>query len=202
MPVGITNITLLVSDPCHNTNTCISVLTVFTTNAPPVALNKGGATSTTIPFTISKTKLLLGATDPEGDPLTVVSVSATSTNGGAVVLGSTLATYTPLPGFTGVDRFTYTIGDGHGNLASAIVEVLVASGNLPSLNQMAVDTVPGGVRVRFAGIPGFNYQIQRATAVNGPWTTLTTQAAPLHGIIEYLDTNPPGGSAFYRTAKP
>ena len=35
----------------------------------------------------------------------------TSTNGGAVVLTSTNVLYTPLPGFTGVDRFTYTIAD-------------------------------------------------------------------------------------------
>ena len=41
--------------------------------------------------------------------------------------------------------------------------------------------------------------VQRATSINGPWDTQATRAAPLHGIIEYEDTNPPQPAAFYRT---
>ena len=57
-------------------------------------------------------------------------------------------------------------------------------------------------RLRFAGIPGRSYDVQRAPAVDGPWTTLATLVAPLHGIIEHLDANPPPGAAFYRTVAP
>ncbi|MEY2410255.1 MAG: hypothetical protein QOF48_2925, partial [Verrucomicrobiota bacterium] len=202
VPLGQTIVTLFVSDACNNTNTCTAIFTVFSDNAPPSATDKGGVTTVNVAFSITVAKLLGGASDPEGDPLTVTSVSATSTNGGSVVLSPTRATYTPLPGFTGVDRFTFTIRDNHANTASAIVEVLVASGNLPSQNQMSVTILTGGVLVRFAGIPGFNYSVQRAAAVNGPWSALATRVAPLHGIIEYLDASPLSGSAFYRTALP
>src|SRR4029079_2320619 len=100
--------------------------------------------------------------------------------------------------FVGVDRYSYTISDGFWT-ATAQVEVLVASGTLPSQNQVSLEPTPNGYRIRFAGIPGDSYQIQRATSVTGPWTTLATLTAPLHGIIEFEDTNPPQPSAFYRT---
>jgi hypothetical protein len=147
-------------------------------------------------------KLLANDTDPDGDPLTVISVTATSTNGGSVVLGGGKVTYTPLPAFVGTDRFSYTISDGRGGTATAAVEVLVVSGSLPSLNQVSLIPTPNGFLIRFAGIPGDTYRIQRAPSVTGPWTTITTQTAPLHGIIQYEDVNPPLGTGFYRTVAP
>jgi hypothetical protein len=81
----------------------------------------------------------------------------------------------------------------------ATVEVFVASGDLPSLNLVLLTPSPNGYLVRFAGVPGRSYDIQRATNVSGPWTTLVTAVAPLHGIIEYEDTQPPQPAAFYRT---
>ena len=108
----------------------------------------------------------------------------------------------PLAAFTGTDRFSYTISDGRGGTATADVEVLVVSGGLPSLNQAAILPTPNGFLIRFAGIPGELYGIQRAPSVTGPWTTITTRFAPLHGIIEYEDINPPPGSGFYRTVAP
>jgi hypothetical protein len=70
------------------------------------------------------------------------------------------------------------------------------------LPAVAIDRVPSGVRLRFTGESGRSYRIERAPAVNGPWTTLTTPTAPLSGLIEYLDVNPPPGQAFYRTTQP
>jgi hypothetical protein len=71
--------------------------------------------------------------------------------------------------------------------------------NLPPVS---VELVPTGVRIRFTGVPGHSYTIERAPAVTGPWTTLATPSAPLGGLIEYADTNAPAASAFYRTVQP
>ena len=38
--------------------------------------------------------------------------------------------------------------------------------------------VPTGIRLRFTGVPGRSYNIERAPAVTGPWTTINTQTAP------------------------
>jgi len=62
--------------------------------------------------------------------------------------------------------------------------------------------VPEGVRLRFTGAPGRSHTIERAPAATGPWDILATPAAPLDGLIEYVDTNPPLGAAFYRTSAP
>ena len=59
-------------------------------------------------------KLLLFASDPDGDPLTVSAVSPTSTNGGSVILDAGLVTYIPATNFIGADRFSYTVSDGRG----------------------------------------------------------------------------------------
>jgi hypothetical protein len=77
--------------------------------------------------------VLANDSDPEGETLSLVSVSAPA-RGSAVINGTTID-YTPEPGFAGEDRFGYTIQDASGNTASATVTVTVptvyASGNQP-----------------------------------------------------------------------
>ena len=60
----------------------------------------------------------------------------------------------------------------------------------------------GGCYVRFTGAPDVSYRVQRATTLSGPWDTLATLTAPTSGQLEYHDTSPPPGQAFYRTAQP
>jgi hypothetical protein len=66
----------------------------------------------------------------------------------------------------------------------------------------SIDLVSTGVRLRVTGLPGRSYNIERARAVTGPWSTINTQTAPESGPFEYLDTNPPSAAAFYRTSEP
>jgi hypothetical protein len=180
-----------------------SASATLTVNRLPIAGDNGASTTQNTPVGIFLAKLLINDSDADGDPISVVSVSAMSTNGGAVTLTSSNVIYAPVMGFAGTDRFSYTIGDGRGGTATAQVEVLVASGNLPSANKVSLELLAGGsVRVRFAGIPGHNYLVQRATDVEGPWTTAATLTAPLHGLIEYVDASPPQPTAFYRTTVP
>lgn len=62
--------------------------------------------------------------------------------------------------------------------------------------------VPGGVRLRFSGIAGRKYDIERAPAITGPWSTINTQVAPGSGLVEYVDANPPPNAAYYRISEP
>ncbi len=71
--------------------------------------------------------------------------------------------------------------------------------NLPPVS---IDLVPTGLCLRFTGVPGRSYTIERAPAVNGPWSTLATPTAPLGGLVEYTDTDPPIETAFYRASAP
>ncbi len=71
--------------------------------------------------------------------------------------------------------------------------------NLPPIS-MAL--IPAGVRLQFTGIASRQYNVQRALAPTGPWSTIATPTAPLNGFIEYIDTNPAASNAFYRASTP
>lgn len=62
--------------------------------------------------------------DPESDPLTVVSIGQPAHGTSALNDTTNIVTYTPDPGFIGVDNFTYVISDGQ-NQASSTVTVNV-----------------------------------------------------------------------------
>ncbi len=64
--------------------------------------------------------------DPEGDPLTVTTVSA-PTNGTATPTGDGSVRYQPRFGFVGIDTFTYVATDEYGGSAQATVTVNVNS---------------------------------------------------------------------------
>jgi Tol biopolymer transport system component len=73
---------------------------------------------------------------------------------------------------------------------------------VPEPGPVSIDILPTGIRLGFTGIPGRDYDIERAPAVTGPWSTVDTQTAPVSGLFEYLDTHPHPGSGFYRLLRP
>ncbi|PWU11254.1 MAG: hypothetical protein C5B50_23755 [Verrucomicrobia bacterium] len=171
-------------------------------NHPPIAPNLQLATRQNQPVSLQVAKLLLLCSDPDTDPLSVTGVTSPSTNGAAIVLNSGTITYTPPANFIGSDRFNYTVADGHGGSASAYVLVTVAPANQQSANMLPPIIISGGYEVSFLGLPGYTYSLQRASSVTGPWTTLATITTDSNGLGTYADTNPPPGSAFYRTTYP
>jgi hypothetical protein len=50
--------------------------------------------------------------------------------------------------------------------------------------------------------PAVTYRLQRAASATGPWSNIATNTAPASGLIEYHETTPPPGQAFYRTLQP
>jgi hypothetical protein len=60
----------------------------------------------------------------------------------------------------------------------------------------------GGYLLRFQGIPGYAYRLQRAPTATGPWTTSDPLTAPASGMLEFWDLFAPPGQAFYRTVQP
>src|SRR5437667_5948018 len=60
----------------------------------------------------------------------------------------------------------------------------------------------GGYFLRFSGVPGSDYRLQRAPGLTGPWATSSPHTAPASGLLEFWDLFPPPGQAFYRSAQP
>jgi hypothetical protein len=133
--------------------------------------------------------------------VTLASVSANSTNGGTVTLTNGLVTYTPTTNFIGADLFTYVVNDGS-TFTTGSVHVVVADTGTLAPNRIGVVVVgPDGAHARFAGVPGFTYIIERSTD-GADWTAVGSAVVPANGLFEFLDSNPPPGSVFYRTTVP
>lgn len=146
----------------------------------------------------STVRLLANDYDEDGDTLEVVHVSSSSAQGGEVVLQGDMLTYTPRPGYVGSDSFTYTISDGRGGIATALVTVTVSAGG--PLAQR-IEVVGSTVVIHFAAVPGWSYTVQRASDISGPWANIHSITAPATGVFLFIDSNPPPSVAFYRLSR-
>jgi large repetitive protein len=93
-------------------------------NIPPVAVNDVATTTEDTPVTVG---VLTNDSDPDGDPLTITSASAT--NGSVVINANGTVTFTPNPDFNGIAVVSYTISDGNGGNSTATLTVNVGAAN-------------------------------------------------------------------------
>ena len=194
--MGVTPVFWTVVDINGNSETCVQLVSIV--NHFPVALDDGAIAQPNQPLSIPFSQLLANDSDPDHDPLTVIASSSSSAQGGNVRLANASIVYTPPPGYTGLDHFTYTVSDPCDNHASAQIEVSVIDGAVPAQNSMNIVPSFDGYLLRFRGSGGHSYEFSRATNVTGPWIVLNSATAPLSGVIEYEDDDPPPSSAFYR----
>lgn len=103
-------------------------------NQPPVAANDSYATPFNTPLTVAAPGLLGNDSDPDGNPMTAQwssnpshgTLTSLNANGGFV--------YTPMPGYSGPDSFTYHVNDGTANSSATTVGITVgARANNPPL---------------------------------------------------------------------
>ncbi len=71
---------------------------------------------------------LINDTDPENDPITIIS--NTQPKFGSATFTAASVIYTPNTGFTGTDSFNYTISDGNNNIDSATITVTVQDNSI------------------------------------------------------------------------
>ena len=87
-------------------------------NPAPVAIDDVAITHAD---TATVVAVLANDRDPDGDPLTVTD--AVAGRGQVVILGDNSLRYVPPAGFVGRDTVTYTISDGEGGTATAILTI-------------------------------------------------------------------------------
>ncbi len=112
-------------------------VTVHGVNDPPVAVADAFTTDEDTAFTLPVTRLLANDFDPDaGDALAVTAVDGSAAKGVVSLDAAGQLTYDPGDRFQSLragqlatDRFTYTIGDGRGGIASAAVTVTVVGVN-------------------------------------------------------------------------
>jgi len=114
---GTDSFTVTVEDEDGGTATLTVTVLV---NGNPVGEDIDAATQAGTPVTID---VLAGVTDPNGDVVTIDSVTQ-GANGSVTISGGEVV-YTPAPGFSGTDFFTVTVEDENGGTLTITVTVTV-----------------------------------------------------------------------------
>ena len=171
-------------------------------NVAPVAGTASLQRPRNVPLKIPIATLMSSASDLNGDALTFVGVSATSTNGATIFTNATYVLYSVPPGGNVTDRFTYTVSDGTTAASGTVVITPQSDPTGITFNIVAYGLVGGKPTMTVAGIPGRSYTVQRTQDLGGSpvWTDLFTTNAPAAGLFQFVDQTPPGGSVFYRAS--
>ena len=124
---GVDSFTYQAFDGELSSNTATVTITVAPpapVNQPPQAVNDAYQTDAGAPLNVSAPGVLGNDSDPDNDGLTAVLVSGPA-NGQLNLSASGAFTYTPNPGFSGVDSFTYQAFDGELSSNTATVTITV-----------------------------------------------------------------------------
>jgi len=97
----------------------------FTTNSRPVFAGYALATAYQTPVTAAAADLLVMASDPDGDAVSITAAGPSSATGGSVTMQSAAIVYTPPNGFSGNDSFPILLTDARGASATGTVTVRV-----------------------------------------------------------------------------
>src|SRR5450756_57603 len=142
---------------------------------------------------LAPSNLVALAGNPANYPLSVTAVSATSTNGSAVNLNGGNITYTPVA--LGPDKFTFTLGDGHGGTANGIVTATNTNGLGGQVSHIAF--VNGMASMTFTAIPGYQYHVQVSTNLVS-WNDVLITNVPVSGAFQFNDNAASMQAAYYR----
>jgi hypothetical protein len=169
--VGSDSLAYSISDGRGGTASATMAVTVL---GPPVANNDVVYTTTGTTTTFDPRT---NDTDPNGFALTVSSAPATTYHGTASYT-STSVTYTSASTFVGNDNFSYTISDGHGQTATASVNVSVAAGT-PVAN---ADSLTAPIVTNFFGTKSHKGCLDPTTndVANGPSLTVSSVTQGSH----------------------
>ena len=112
--LGLATVGYTIIDGFGGTNS--AVITINVTNRPPIAVNDSGSTPKNIAVTIPA---LDNDSDPDGDTLTIISVSPT--NGLANHQRHKRDVHACRTNFVGTGTVGYTIIDGFGGTSTALI---------------------------------------------------------------------------------
>lgn len=196
LPRGTNVITAIYSGDGNYAGTT-NLLSQIVTNHPPIAGFFSVNETNGIALKVKISDLLGAVVDPDGDPVSLVSVN-TSTNGMVV---STNLGYIIFRNSNHVnDQFSYVVTDGQGGYTTGQVEVVAVLA--PFTGQIGSMTVTGGANtLTYHGIPFYTYVIQRSVNLVA-WVNISTNTAAPNGLINatdnFTDLSGPPASAFYR----
>ncbi len=195
LPRGTNTITVVYGGDVNYLASSNSLAQVVT-NHPPVANNVGYYRGPVNTFKFKLSDLLTNTSDADGDTVALVSFS-TSTNGITLTTNGGFNMYYNTSFVN--DQLTYTVSDGSGGSTTGTI-TLTSQAFLTGQNA-SVSVAGSTATVNFAGIPGYNYSVQRSTNLVD-WAIILTTNTPSNGLFKCVDDFSDLGvipsSAYYR----
>ena len=177
--VGTDIFTYAACDPeglCATATVTVTVTPVAPPNAPPVAVDDTDQTTANHDITVL---VLANDSDPDGDPLTLVSVTDPAHGTATIVDGSVV--YTPDPDYVGQDTFTYLVRDPDGATDTATVTVIVTPDD-----DFPPNVVPDTTTVDEDGSVSIPV-LDNDSDPDGDPLTLVVVSDPAHGTTTIVD---------------
>ena len=193
---------VVVNNSSGTVTSSVATLT-YAGNVPPAASPSGYSRPTGFSLKITIVgDLATNWSDADRDAVALTG-GISSTNGATVSYDSSYVYYSNPNNVS--DKINYTVSDGHGGTTPGVINIIVNTGSTAG-NPQTIVVTGSSATVNFAGIPGYQYLIQRSTNMT-VWVTLFTTNAPGNGVFKFTDNfDDLGGvappSAFYRTARP
>lgn len=152
--VGMVGATIIDTTPNDLTDNAPATATVVL-NTPPTAADD----TTTVAASSGADTISVLSNDTDADNDSLAVTEAGQPTHGTTTYSASAVAYTPTPGYTGPDSFTYSISDGHGGTATGTVNVTVAAGLLtqtidfPALADVSVLAHPVAQATSDSGLP-------------------------------------------------
>ena len=124
--------TYTLDDGAGSTDTATVHVTVTPTNDDPIANDDSVTVALDDPA--APVDVLANDSDVDGDQPLIVQTGPASKGTVTITGGGTGLTYQPNAHATGIDSFTYTVGDGNGGFGSGTVHVTITGNSLPIAN--------------------------------------------------------------------
>ncbi len=159
-------------------------MAVNNVNERPVASSEVYTTSASTPLVLARPGLLANDTDPEGDTLAAVLVSAPS-QGGLVLFPDGSFVFTPLVSFVGNVTFQYVVTDGVLNSAVQTVTISVSMPAAPANDGSG----SGGSTVGDVTNSGNSSNSNADTEGETSDADIAVQATPVGGAVETSSSN-------------
>src|SRR2546426_2515773 len=158
-------------------------------NTAPIAANDSATTTEDTPISID---VRLNDSDPDGNPLTLLSVSQPS-HGTSVIAttgpGAGTVTYQPQANFAGTDSFAYTITDGTATATAVVTVTVTATNDTPTaVNDVATTAEDTEVAIDV---------LANDSDVDGDPITVSAVGGPAHGSTTVVTTGPNAGRISY-----